>query len=138
MIGQDLQKQVEIHQIRLEMYTTEKDYLVKQMMGGPSDIKPIDYSCMPHGSSRVVSVDRDWESIRKLQDRIDLEQWAIDTLSSQLLGIDKKIAELKGLDAQVISLRDFKGMTLQGIADLLGYSIDRIKQVSCKNPRIIV
>lgn len=138
MIGQDLEKQVEIHQLRLDMFTTEKDYLIKQMMGGPGGYKPIDYEGMPHGSTRIVSADRDWTSIRKLQDRIDLEQWAIDTLTSQLLGIDKKINELKGLDAQVIALRDFKGMTLQGIADLLGYSLDRIKQVSSRNPKLAI
>lgn len=137
MIGQDLETQVEIHKLRLEMFTTEKDYLIKQMMGGPQDIKPISYEGMPHGSGGTVTLDRDWESVRKLQDRIDLEQWAIDTLTSQLLGIDKRISELKGLDAHVIALRDFKGMPLKEIADLLGYSLIRIKQVSCNNPRQI-
>ena len=138
MIGQDLKTQVEIHKLRLEMFNTEKDYLIKQMMGGPQDIKPISYEGMPHGSGGTVTLDRVWDSVRKLQYKIDLEQWAIDTLSSQLLGIDARISELKGLDAQVVSLRDFKGMGLQAIADLLGYSLDRIKQVSCKNPRTVI
>ena len=138
MIGQDLEKQVEIHQLRLDMYSTEKEYLIKKMMGGPQGYKPIDYEGLPHSSGGELTMDRDWENLRKLQERIDLEQWAIDTLTSQLVGMDTKISELKGLDAQVISLRDFKGMPLQKIADLLGYSLIRIKQVSCNNPRKII
>ncbi|MBZ9608649.1 hypothetical protein G9F73_012605 [Clostridium estertheticum] len=135
MIGDDLEKQVELHELRKNMYITEKEYLLKTMMGGPQGYKPINYEGMPHGSGGTVTLDRDWEHMRKLDNMINLEQWAIDSLTSQIVGMNTKIKELKGLDAQVIALRDFKGNTLQEIADLLGYGVDRIKQVSCRNPR---
>jgi DNA-directed RNA polymerase specialized sigma subunit len=66
---------------------------------------------------------------------IELEEWAIEALERQAKEMKEKIRELKGIDAQVKYMRDFEGRTLQDIADDLGYSIDRIKQISARNPR---
>ena len=136
MIGLDVKCQIDIHKARLETYNIEKEYLLKQMMGGPQGYKPIDYLGMPHGNgAKTVSLDRSWEDMRKLQEMIDIEEWAIEALEKQLENMRISIENLKGIDLKVKHLRDIEGMTLQAIADKLGYGIDRIKQISCKNPR---
>ena len=133
--GMDIKRQINIHEMLRDMYITEKEYTLKKLLIGPSGFKSIDYSGAPHGSGGAISVDRSMESLTKIQSLIDLEQCAINSLTAQSILIRTKIRELSGLDAQVVNLRDINGMTLQGIADRLGYSLIRIKQISCRNPR---
>ena len=133
--GIDIKRQINVHVMLKEMYVIEKEYILKKMLAGPAGFKPQNYEGMPHGSgAQTISMNRGLESIQKLQDSIDLEQWAIDMLTTKVKDIDIRIKELTGIDANVVMLRDFEGMTLQCIADKLGYGIDRIKQISCKNP----
>ena len=136
MIGLDIQCQIDIHKARLETYNIEKEYLLKQMMGGPQEYKSIDYSGMPHGNgAKTVTLDRSWEDMRKLQNMIDLEEWAIEALEKQLKNMRTSIDDLKGIDLKVKYLRDIEGLPLQLIADKLKYSLDYIKEVSCRNSR---
>ena len=136
MIGLDIQRQIDIHKARLETYNIEKEYLLKQMMGGPQEYKSIDYSGMPHGNgAKTVTLDRSWEDMRKLQNMIDLEEWAIEALEKQLKNMRTSIDDLKGIDLKVKYLRDIEGLPLQLIADKLKYSLDYIKEVSCRNSR---
>lgn len=136
MIGLDIQCQIDIHKAKLETYNIEKEYLLKQMMGGPQEYKSIDYSGMPHGNgAKTVTLDRSWEDMRKLQNMIDLEEWAIEALEKQLKNMRTSIDDLKGIDLKVKYLRDIEGLPLQLIADKLKYSLDYIKEVSCRNSR---
>jgi len=136
MIGLDIQTQIDIHNTRLETYNIEKEYLLKMMMGGPGDIKPIDYSGMPHGQgASTVTLDRQWDAMQKLIHMIELEEWAIESLGRQLENMKTSIDNLKGIDLKVKFLRDIEGMSLQGIADKLKYEVGYIKNVSCRNPK---
>ena len=136
MIGLDIQCQINIHKARLETYNIEKEYLLKQMMGGPQEYKSISYEGMPHGNgAKTVTLDRSWEDMRKLQNMIDLEEWAIEALEKQLENMRTSIDDLKGIDLKVKYLRDIEGLPLQLIADKLKYSLDYIKEVSCRNSR---
>jgi len=136
MIGLDIQTQIDIHNTRLETYNIEKEYLLKMMMGGPGEIKPIDYSGMPHGQgASTVTLDRQWDAMQKLIHMIELEEWAIESLEKQLENMKTSIDNLKGIDLKVKFLRDIEGMSLQGIADKLKYEVGYIKNVSCRNPK---
>lgn len=135
MIGNDIEKRIEVHNMRKKMYETEKEYLLKKMMQGPTGYKPIDLSGMPRGGSNDTSLDVNWEDLRRLQHKIELEQWAIDSLENQSKEMRAKIRELKGIDAQVRYMRDFEGMSLKEVADALGYELGYIKNISCRNPR---
>lgn len=133
MIGCDLERQIEIHNMRMQMYITEKEYMVKKLYRGPAGIKPVDWSGMPHGSGGEHTLDVIIKELEQYQHMIELEQWAIGDLTKQLDTINKTIDKLEGIDSKVTYLRDFKGLKLQEIADKLGYSLDRIKQISCRN-----
>ena len=136
MIGLDIKGKIDVHRIRLETYLIEKEYLLKMMMGGPGDIKPIDYSGMPHGQgASTVTLDRQWDAMQKLIHMIELEEWAIESLEKQLENMKTSIDNLKGIDLKVKFLRDIEGMSLQGIADKLKYEVGYIKNVSCRNPK---
>jgi len=136
MIGLDIQTQIDIHNTRLETYNIEKEYLLKMMMGGPGDIKPIDYEGLPHGQgASTVTLDRQWDAMQKLIHMIELEEWAIESLEKQLENMKTSIDNLKGIDLKVKFLRDIEGMSLQGIADKLKYEVGYIKNVSCRNPK---
>ena len=134
--GIDIKRQINVHVMLKEMYVIEKEYILKKMLVGPAGFKPQNYEGMPHGSgAQTVSMDRSVESLRKIQDSIDTEQWAIDMLTTKVKDIDIMIKTLTGIDANVVMLRDFEGLPLQLIADKLKYSLDYIKEVSCRNPR---
>lgn len=136
MIGNDIQCQINIHKSRLATYSIEKEYLLKVMMSGPSDIKPINYEGMPSGKgARTISLDRQWDAMQKLQDMIELEVWAIEKLENQLNNMKASIDDLKGIDLKVKYLRDIGGLSLQEIADKTKYDLGYIKQVSARNPR---
>ena len=134
--GIDIKRQINVHEMLKDMFEVEKEYILKKMLIGPAGFKSQNYEGLPHGSgAQSISMDRSLESIQKIQNQIDLEIWAIDSLTQRLITINTRVKELTGLDAQVIWLRDYDGMTLGGIADKLGYSEARIKQISCRNQR---
>ena len=136
MIGLDIQTQIDIHNTRLETYNIEKEYLLKMMMGGPGEINPIDYSGMPHGQgAATVTLDRQWDAMQKLVHMIELEEWAIEGLEKQYKEMESIMNGTDSIDLKVQYLRDAQNMRLQAIADKLVYSLDYIKEVSCRNPR---
>ena len=134
--GIDIKRQINVHEMLKDMYEVEKEYILKKMLLGPAGFKPQNYEGLPHGSgAQSISMDRSLESIQKIQNQIDLEIWAIASLTQRLITINTRVKELTGLDAQVIWLRDYDGMTLKGIGDKLGYSESRVKQISSRNQR---
>jgi len=133
MIGMDLQAQIDIHNGRMQMLITEKEYTLKKLYRGPAGYKPVDWSGMPHGSGGDHTLDIIIKELEQYSHMIELEQWAIESLTKQLDIINNSISLLEGIDAKVKYLRDYKGFKLQEIADKLGYSLDRIKQISCRN-----
>ena len=136
MIGLDIQTKIGIHKIRLEIYTIEKDYLLKSMMGGPTDIKPISYDNLPHAQgAQTVTLDRQWDAMSKLLHMIELEECAIEGLEKQYKEMESIMDSTDSIDLKVQYLRDAQHMPLQVIADKLVYSLQYIKEVSCKNPR---
>jgi hypothetical protein len=135
MLGSDLERQIEIHTMRKEMYTTEREYMLKKLYRGPAGYKEVDMSGMPHGSGGEHTLDVIIKDLEHYQNMIDLEVWAIESLTKLLEGINTSIDKLEGLDSKVVYMRDFNGYRLQEIADKLGYSLDRIKQVSCRNSK---
>ncbi|MGV8982139.1 hypothetical protein [Clostridium sp.] len=136
MVNFDIQGKIDIHRIRLETYLIEKDYLLKMMMGGPGEIQPISYEAMPHGQgAQTVTLDRQWDAMSKLVHMIELEEWAIEGLEKQLKEMKLIIDSSDCIDAKVKYLRDVQHMHLQDIAIKLTYTLDYIKEISCRNPR---
>jgi len=135
MIGMDLQAQIDIHNGRMQMLITEKEYTLKKLYRGPAGYKPVDWSGMPHGSGGDHTLDIIIKELEQYSHMIELEEWAIESLTKQLDIINNSISLLEGIDAKVKYLRDYKGFKLQEIADKLGYSLDRIKQISCRNSK---
>jgi len=136
MIGLDIKGKIDVHRIRLETYSIEKEYLLKMMIGGPQGYKPIDYEGMPHGDgAKTVTLDRSWEAMEKLVHMCELEEWAIEALEKQLKEMELIVNSTENIDTKVQYLRDAQHMPLQAIADKLLYTYDYIKQISCRNPR---
>jgi len=136
MLGLDIKGKIEVHRIRLETYNIEKEYLLKMMMGGPGEIKPISYEGMPHGDgAKTITLDRQWEAMQKLQHMVEIEEWAIEGLEKQLKEMEAIMDSTESIDLKVQYLRDIHRMPLQVIADKLVYSLQYIKEISCKNPR---
>ena len=135
MIGLDIQSKIEIHKIRLETYTIEKEYLLKAMIGGPTGYKSVSYEGMPHACSNDTTLDRSWETMQKLIHLCELEEWAIEGLEKQYKEMESIMNGTESIDLKVQYLRDAQHMRLQAIADKLVYSYDYIKEVSCRNPK---
>ena len=127
----DLLTQIEIHENIIENAEKNKEYYIKQLHE-PKDIKAICYDGMPHGNYSEISLDRIVEYINKYDSMVEIETNILQQLEKAKDEIDKKINSLTGLYFKVAYMKEIEGKTLQEIADKLGYSIDRIKQVSAE------
>ena len=135
MAANDILKEIEVHNMRKKMYEIEKEYHLKKMFRGPAGYKPINLDGMPKGNSDDSSLDKQIDTLEKLQHMIDLEIWAIESLEKQVKEIKNKISQLEGLDARVVYMRDYEGKTLKDIAKELRYEEGYIRNVSARNPR---
>ena len=133
----DLLTEIEIHKIIIENAENEKKQLIKLLHNNsPRDIKGISYSGMPGSGKNYISIDRIIDSIEKCENLIYIESNILEGLEKAKLEIENRIEKFEGLHYKVAYLRDIEGMKLQEIADRLGYSLDRIKQISVEIGKI--
>jgi len=81
---------------------------------------------------RTVPLDVAAEKMDKLADRIEWLGERLDEKKALRRSIDEKLNSFEGLEHRVAYLRIVEKMTLEEIAEELGYSVDWIKKVSAK------
>lgn len=127
---------IEVQELMIEAIEREIKLLEKALKG-PQDISGIDYSKQPGATMVPIGLDRIIERIQRRQFDMQLQQNILDVHIKAKQKIQSKLENLEGLDQQVVRLRDLEGKTLNEIAKQLGYSLDRIKQVSARNKRVV-
>lgn len=132
----DICNGINIHETIINTMIDEINIIKKMMFqGAPSDINAISYSGLPSGNFSPMSLDRLTKRIEILKNRLDLEKATLKKLMEQKEEIESKVNKLEGLKHKVARMRFIEGRLLADIADELGYSIDRIKQVSAEISR---
>lgn len=75
------------------------------------------------------------DEMRKLESMIFLQDSILDNLYAAKKNYLEKLKGLTGIDYKLVYKRDLEKKSLQQIADELGYSLDRVKQLSARNKR---
>lgn len=75
------------------------------------------------------------DEMRKLESMIFLQESILESLYAARKNYLRKLKGLTGIDYKIVYKRDLEKKSLQQIADELGYSLDRVKQLSAKNKR---
>lgn len=111
-------------------------FLVKQGMpsGYPSGTSYLDADNIKT-NNKDMSLDALIGELGKLDSMIYLQESILENLYASKKNFLDKLKGLTGLDYRVVYLRDLEKMNLQQIAYTIGYSVDRIKQISARNKR---
>lgn len=134
---QNLGEEIEMLEIQLEDLKLEHKYLMKNMqMNAPRFNGVVDYSAdrviggqVPLPLDEIAGRhDRIMEKAQHLRERIADKQ---SVMSELQFVMSKK----KGLEQQIVYMRDVLGMTLKQIASETGYSYDHIRRVSSRMKR---
>ncbi|HUV84360.1 MAG TPA: hypothetical protein VMV86_01560 [Methanosarcinales archaeon] len=137
----DLIIELEIHTNFRDSFESIRKYWIKQMNKGcPRDLKPQDYSNldMPRGSSNDMTLDRIVKYIRHYESLAEVETDIIRLMKENLQRINTLIINGDSLYNKVAYLKyqkdedGHKKYTLENIAEMLVYSVDRIKQISAQ------
>lgn len=131
MTYNDLSNEIEILEIRAYEIKQELE-LVKRFMDTPPRAKLVaNYSGMPNGSGTL--------SFERLCGQYFASQSMLDDVNDILLlkrearkRMELRMADFKGLEYQVVVMRDVQRKPLTEIAEELGYSYDWIRKISSK------
>lgn len=131
----DLNKLLEIWELRLEVYEKEKEFInkcISTSTGGSLDYE----SERVTGGKVKLDFAEGLVRLQKLDSHIYLHRETIKNYKESINKIKKKMKELDGIDYKVVYLRDVENKTLEEIAHSLGYSEIWIKKVSARNKKL--
>lgn len=127
----DIDRMIELHQNIIDNCNAEIRYYQKQIKASfPRDISSQNLDGMPHGNFSPVSLDRAIEEIRHNENMIEIENDEIKRLQKKKEEIEVITTEFEGLYLKVAVRKHIEKRPLQEIADILGYSLDYIKEIS--------
>lgn len=130
----DLVIEIDILEIRIDDLAREREYLIHAMYhNAPKFNGVVDYSKDNVQNGFVpMSLDRILERLEDINNAIDFQQEMLNKKKDTLRKIEHLLDKLEGLDYEVAYMRDMQGMSLQQIADKLGYSYNWVSKISSK------
>lgn len=130
----DLNKLLEIWELRREIYEKEKEFIKKCM--STSTAGSLDYSSERVTGGKVkLDMAEGLIRLQKLDSHIHLHNETIKHYRDIINKIKSNMMQLDNIDYKVVYLRDVEGKALKEIADELGYSESWIKRVSSRNKK---
>ena len=132
MSYRDLILEIEMSKTRIQTIEEQKEQLLKLMYaftGSPKELKAMVYSDMPKGGV-AVEYERLVEGMNRLENILEIENRILLSLEVSEQNLNDKLKRLEGIDYKVAYLIQVKEMSLQEIADELGYSLGYIKNIS--------
>ena len=127
----DLVTDIEMYEIRIR--ELERELMWIQRMEGPRNKLVAKYSDEPVTHFPHIPLDRLYnERIKKIHDEIYKLHQLLKEMRQTKAEMESKMRNLRSLKGKVAYMRFVEGKTLKQIAREMGYSYDRIKQVSMK------
>lgn len=130
----DLCNEIEILNIRAYEIKTEMDFVKRHMHTPPRAKLVASYSGMPNASG-TLSFERLCGQYFALQTTLDDVNDILSLKREAQKRMELRMADFKGLEYQVVVMRDVQRKPLTEIADELGYSYNWIRKISSKVAR---
>lgn len=102
----------------------------------PRELSGINYDGMPKGSMDATPLEVIASELMRLDAKIQAITGMLEGYTEVKNIFECKLQEKHGLAYQVVYRRDAKGMTLDQIADELGYTYGYICNISAQHPKI--
>jgi len=117
----------------------ERKLILKRMYdNSPKGVGVVDYSAeRVTGGQVAMPLDQVVYRLNEIDKKIDQFVSFLEIKRDVRDRIDKIIQSSEDLDMRVVYMRDYKRLTLQVIADDLGYSYDHVKRISSRNKKLV-
>jgi DNA-directed RNA polymerase specialized sigma24 family protein len=127
---QDLCREIEIYEMRLESLIAQKDAIVDGWLKPISDISGIDYAA-PRVQENHCKLDFEehLEHVATLDSDIEKYKVLLIKLKESRDIITVKINKLDGIEHKVVKMREYEGKKLKSIANELNYSYGYIRSI---------
>jgi hypothetical protein len=130
---QDLCREIEIYEMRLESLIAQKDAIVDGWLKPIGDVSGIDYS-KPRVQENHCKLDMTEQlpHIAALEKDIEKYQLLLDKVKECQKAMEVRISNMDGIEYKIVYKRVIEGKSLKEIAEDLGYSYGYIRQCSKK------
>lgn len=134
---QNLGEEIEMMKVQLKDLEIEHKYLMKNMeMNAPKFNGVVDYSAdRVTGGQIPLTLDEIAGRHDKIMDKVQYLKSKIADKQSVMGELQFVMSKKKGLEQQIVYMRDVLGMTLKQIAHETGYSYDHVRRVSSRMKR---
>ncbi|MFZ5352756.1 MAG: hypothetical protein ACOZCL_08535 [Bacillota bacterium] len=132
----DLEEQIKIHEKFVEIAQVNLSYYIGLLeKDAPRELVAITYDSISGSNGNAMTLDRIIKYINRYESMLEVENKIINVLWAKQQQIIECVNRCTGLEFKVVFKRDLQGMSLQEIADELGYDIGYIKNVSSKHKK---
>lgn len=128
----DICKEIEMLELRLEDLLSDREYLINQMHSKPSDSITASYSGMPGVGHSSTPLDVHFGQLVEIDKKIDALMIRLEQKKETKKRIEKKMSQLETVEGRVKYMHRVKGMKLYEVADELGYSYQWIRQINSR------
>ena len=100
-----------------------------KLLGGPQELKAMEYSDMPTAGINAMSIDRLIDSIRRIDDLLLIEEGLLKGMVATKVSISTKLKGLEGIQYKIMYKREIENKTFIRIAEELNYSVRQIMRI---------
>ena len=129
----DLLIDIDVQQCIVWDIESEIKNLQRLAMRGPTDIKGVDYSREPGGSTMSISLDRLLDRLERIQERYEIQKIILTDKKRTRNKILMQMSNVSGIDLRVKFMRDIECKSLNDISIELDFTYQYIKEVSARN-----
>lgn len=126
---QDLCREIEVLEIRIESIETEIKQIKKLMIQGPKDITAVDYSREAKGNIVHIPLDRLIDRMERLEDTLVALNEILEEKMKYKEKIENVLKKFEGIQYKVMYLKLKENMSVEYIAERLGYSERQIYRI---------
>lgn len=128
----DLITEIDLCNMRIEALEAEREIYKKSIYNNaPKEMSGQVYSDMPCGSKNYMSLDRIVEAINRIDNALYIERERIKILQELEKESSGKLKNFRGLEYKIMYYKEIENMSIQEIADTLGYSYQTIANAIC-------
>jgi hypothetical protein len=135
-IYHDLCLEIEAYELRCEQLEKETTQIFNLMNRGPKTKLVASYSGMPNGNSNDTTLDKLYQQMLRVEEQLNTMRDVLSDKKQVKRDLEKTMSEFSTLEYKLQYKRDIEHKPLVTISLELNYTLDYIKKVSARTPRI--
>lgn len=124
--------EIDLNKLRIKDYETRVEMINKLMIKPPSELKSIDYSGMPKGSTNYTTLDRYADSRKSLLDMLDFEYTMESQLEDTRVKMVNNLKKMKSIKYKIAYDKLILNLSYREIAERLNVTEQYVKNTWSK------